>query len=131
MKLERTVVIPTDDPDLARELFQNLVYKEAILLVVVLGKTDKAKRAVECADQCADAVIAGFKRKVVWIREPDILSNELASLKPGRQNLADTELDRVVAFSVSLADSVMDIVTMDDTIDFVRMEMAFLKAGEK
>jgi len=131
MRLDRTLLIPADDPELAVQLFRQVIDEEDCLSVVVLGDDEKSQRAVQCADTRAQAVIAGYNRKVVWIRDRNLLVDQILGLKKGTASLTKTSLKTTVAFSVSLADAVMDVVTTRESIDFVRLEKAFLRAGVK
>jgi hypothetical protein len=129
MTLNHTVIVPGDDPKLARQLFSAAVNDEDTLLIVVLGDNKDSRRAVQCADRRANVVVEGFGRKVVWIRNREILTKEIKSLKAGLADLSVEHMKEVIAFSLSLDDTVMDIVRMNDSISFIRMESAFLKGG--
>jgi len=129
MGLDRTLLIPGDDEEFAGELFRQVIEDEDCLLVVVLGDDDKSHQAAKCADARAQVVMYGYRRKVVWIRDRNLLAEQILNLKKGTASLSKTSLKNVVAFSVSLADAVMDVVNAREPIDFVRFEKAFLKAG--
>lgn len=129
MTLDRTIIIPGDNVALARKLFNSVVYKEDVLVVVVLGDGAKALQAVQSADKRAKVVVAGFERKVVWIRSRDTLKKEIAALKAGAADLSKEEMGKVLAFSISLNNTVMDVVHTNEEPNFLRMEQAFLKAG--
>jgi hypothetical protein len=129
MTLDRTIIIPGDNVALARKLFDAIVYKEDVLVVVVLGEGSKAMQAVQSADKRAKVVVAGFERKVAWIRNRDILKKEIAALKPGAADLSKEDMSKVLAFSISLDNTVMHIVHTNDEPNFLRMERAFLEAG--
>ena len=58
------------------------------------------------------------------------MTKEIKDLKPGAADLSGEDMNKVVAFSVSLDNTVMDIVRTDEEINFLRMEMAFLEAGK-
>jgi hypothetical protein len=128
MELNKTIIIPTDSKQLARELFNSVVYEEDTLVLVVLGEDEKATKAVKGADRMAQIVIQGYKRKVIWIRDRAVLADEIKALKPGDADISQTDLKNVVGFSVSLAETVMDIIGTDADINILRMEMAFLNA---
>lgn len=130
MKLDKTVIIPTTDIALAKTLFNSLIYEEDVLVVVVLGEDDKSTTAVQFADKRAKAVVAGFERKVAWIRNRDILKSEINKIEAGIKDISQEDLLKVVAFSVSLSNKIADIIYTEDIIDFVRLDRAFLKAGE-
>lgn len=131
MKLNHTLIIPTDDKILAQKMFESLIYDEDFLLVIVLGDDDIAQKAVKYADSRARISIAGYERKVVWIRNREILSKEIKALNDGLASLPKDNLERVVAFSVSFSDTVMDVILSSETIDFLRLDLAFNKAGVK
>ena len=130
MTLDRTIIIPSDDSQLAQKLFRALVYDEDVLVVVVLGDDDTSAQAVKCADRRAKVVIGGFERKVAWIRDRAILADEIKQLQAGTVDSSKEDLTKVVAFSISLKNTVMDVVRMGDDINFLQMEMAFLEAGK-
>lgn len=129
MELNKTIIIPTDNQQLAQQLFNSVVYEEDTLVLVVLGEDEKAIKAVKGADRMSQLVIQGYKRKVIWIRDRAVLSDEIEALKPGDEDISQADLENVVGFSISLAETVMDIIGTDDDINILRMEMAFLKAG--
>lgn len=130
MKLDRTVILPTDDAALAQGLFNHLIDDEDCLVVVVIGDDDLARRVVRLADARARAVIAGFERKVLWARDAALVMEEIQRLKEGKAKLPSTWAKTVIAFSVSLADAVMDVIKRKDpSINFVRLERAFANAG--
>lgn len=130
MQLDRTLVLPVDDPALAHSLFSHAVQEEDILLLVVLGTDPMAEEAVRYADRRARVVVQGRERKVAWVRDPDALMDAFEDLSPGRVDLDKEDLSGVLAFALSLDDAVMDVIRYDEKLDFVRVERAFLFAGE-
>ncbi len=130
MKLDRTVIIPTTDHSLAQKLFKSLIYDEDVLVVVVLGEDEDSTSAVQYADKRAKAVVAGYERKVAWIRNRNILETEIKQIAAGKKDISKEDLTKVIAFSVSLNNKVADIIYTGEIIDYVRIDYAFLKAGE-
>lgn len=130
MTLERTVIIPAENQELAQRLFKTIIYDEDVLVVVVLGNDPISEQAVKCADKRAKVVVQGFERKVAWIQDRDTLANKIRQLKPGQADISKEDLAGVVAFSVSLGNTVMDIVRVNEEINFLRMDIAFLEAGK-
>jgi len=130
MLLERTTIIPTDDKIKAQELFRSAIDEKDVLVLVVLGDDETANTVVKEADRVADIVIAGFGRKVIWIKDKTILEVEIKALEKGDVDISNEDLSGIVAFSVSLDKTVMYIIRdTDDDIEF-RVEEAFLAAGE-
>ena len=129
MKLDHTIIIPASDTTLAQKLFNSLIYGEDVLVVVVLGNDEISTNAVQIADKRAKAVVAGYERKVAWILDRNTLLQEINKIKPGTHDITNVDLSSVTAFSVSLSNKVADIIFAYDTIDYVRIEQAFLAAG--
>lgn len=128
--LSRTIILPLDDKHLAAHILQKLL-DEDVHLLIVLGDDDLSNIAIKCANKRAQVVVAGFERKVCWIRGRTILEKEIKQIATGRKNISNENLSNVVAFSVSLDHKVADIVYTNDEINFLRMETAFLKAGKR
>lgn len=123
MQLDRTIIIPTDDANLAISLLKSLIYDEDCILAIVLGDSEESKSAVVKADKRAEVVMAGFARKVAWVRNPAIVQQVLDKMQPGLSG------GGIIAVSVSLANKVADTIRSGEPIDFFRIEQLFLKAG--
>ncbi|MCX6120109.1 MAG: hypothetical protein NTX44_00615 [Ignavibacteriales bacterium] len=129
MALNKTTIIPTDNLDLARQQFKTIVCGKKDLIIVVLGNDAISDKAADCADTRASVIIAGIERKVVWIKDRSALADEIKKLKAGTVDISKEDLATIAAFSVSLDATTMDIVRVDDIINFLRMESAFEEAG--
>lgn len=130
MPLERTTIIPTGDRQQALDLFNNAIDEEDKLVLVVLGDDDTADMVVNEADRVADTVIAGFGRKVVWIKDKMLLEDDIKALEAGAEDISNEDLSGIAAFSLSLDKTVEYIIRdSDDNLEF-RVERAFLAAGE-
>lgn len=135
MELNRTIIIPTDDKSLAQQLFKSVVYDEDVLVAVVLGNGEQKKQIVKWADKRAQVVVQGFGRKVVWIRNVSILEDEirkipLESVDAKEKMSPAVDLNTISLFSISLANTVMDVIKNDEEINILRIDMAFVCAGE-
>lgn len=135
MNLNRTIIIPTDDRSLAQRLFNSAVYDEDVLVVVVLGEGPQKEQIVKWADKRAQVVIQSFGRKVIWIRDLTILEDEIRKLPLESEDAKDkmganVDLNTIALFSISLANTVMDVVKDDEEINILRIDMAFIFAGE-
>ena len=135
MNLDRTIIIPTDDRSLAQRLFNSAVYDEDVLVVVVLGEGPQKEQIVKWADKRAQVVIQGFGRKVIWIRDLTILEEEIRKLPLESEDAKDkmganVDLNTIALFSISLANTVMDVVKNNEETSILRIDMAFIFAGE-
>lgn len=135
MNLDRTIIIPTDDKSLALRLFNSAVYDEDVLVAVVLGNGEQKEQIVKWADKRARVVVQDFGRKVIWIRDVSILEDEIRKLplesEDAKEKMgAAIDLNTIALFSVSLANTVMDVIKNDEDINILRIDMAFIYAGE-
>jgi hypothetical protein len=132
MKLERTTIITGDDKSAAQSLTESLSENE-VLFIIVLGTGDYADDAVEAADVRAGVTVLGFKRKVIWVKEKPLFKSFFETDDPlaiGESDFKMSNLDEVAAISVSMDKVIKDVIMATDTIDFFRMETAFLEAGQ-
>lgn len=135
MKLDRTIIIPTDDKSLAKRLFKSAVYDEDVLVAVVIGDGPQKEQIVKWADKRAQVVVQGFGRKVIWIRDVSILEDEIRKLTLESEDAKEkmgtaVDLNKIALFSISLANTVMDVIKDDEEMNILRIDMAFVFAGE-
>jgi len=129
MELNNTIIIPTDNKTLAQQLFKSVIYDEDVLVLGVLGEDVKATEVVKKADKLANLITQGRKRKVIWIRKPDILKDEIKTVKIGAgKDFTPEDVLESLAFSISLGDEVMDIIKKGDYISFIRIDTCFSRA---
>jgi hypothetical protein len=129
MKLDHTIILPPDNPALATELFTSLIEEQDVLTLIILGDDDVSKNAVQCADVRANASPGGFERKVAWMLDRDMFDTLKGLINDGAIKVADIDKTKTIGIAISLTDQAMDVIKTTDTIDFIRMEKAFLKAG--
>lgn len=129
MQLDKTVIIPTTNNELAKKLFDSLIYEEDVIVVVILGENDISINAVQLADKKAKPVVNGFSRKVCWVRDVNSVLTEINKLKPGFADLSKEDLSKVIAFSISLDNKVAMVLHNDEEIDYTSIEQMYLKAG--
>jgi hypothetical protein len=129
MELNKTIIIPSDDSVLAQQLFKSAIYDEDVLVLTVIGSDEKAINIVRKADKLAQLVTQGRKRKVLWIRDKEIIRKEIKALKIGQgRNFSIEDVLEASAFSVSLGDEVMDIIRQNEYISFIRIDTCFSRA---
>ena len=124
MKLERTIIIPSEDITIAIDLFKSLVYEEDVLLLVVLGNDKNAREAVKRADLRAQAELEGFKRKVAWVLSKDLFKATLfkeVDFFVENPNFSLERIDEIVVLSISPDDAIKDVIKTDEKIGFLRV----------
>ena len=129
MELNKTIIIPSDDSILAQQLFNSAIYDEDVLVLAIIGGDEKAIDIVRKADKLAQLVTQDRKRKVLWIRDKEIIRKEIEALKIGQgRNFFKKDIMEALAFSVSLGDEVMDIIRQNEYISFIRIDTCFSRA---
>lgn len=129
MELNKTIIVPTDDKELAQQLFKSVVYDEDVLVLAVLGGDEKAINIVKKADRLAQLVTQDRKRKVLWIRDKEVVREDIENLNIGQgKNFSIEDVLNASAFSVSLGDEVMDIIKEDEYISYIRIDTSFSRA---
>jgi len=124
MAFRKTTILPTDDRDLARRMFKDLVHEEPHVLLVVLHTGKDAEVFAQRADKMSGK--EGEPRWVVWARNPDDIAVNIAALT-GANKLG--ALPRVRGFSLSLSDDVRDVITMDEPLpSLLRIFLAYARA---
>lgn len=120
--LSRTLILPENDSRLSHRMLREAIDDLEVVLMLVIGKDDRAKQIVEWADKLAKktATPDGNLRSVVWIRE---LSS--ATMKNAVTDLAGTPLPRVVV--LNFFDKVAKTLMDKDVIDPLELELAFLE----
>ena len=129
MNLNHTTILPSDNFPLAKELFTSLMQEQDVLTVIVFGDDELSKNAVQCADVRAQASPGGFERKVAWMLDRGMFNKLKNLISDGAIKVSDIEITKTIGIATSLTDQIMDVIKTADTIDFIRMEKAFLRAG--
>ena len=123
--LTRTLILPESDSRLAAHLLREAIDTLDVVLMLVLGKDDRAKQIVEWADKLAKktATPDGNLRAVVWIRDLSA-----ASMRNAVEDLLGQPLPRIAV--LNFFDRVKAKLTDADTIEPLELEMAFLKGHQ-
>lgn len=122
MDLRKTMILPSDDAALARQLFKHAVFDTVDVLLVVLGTGASIETLVQRADKLAGR--QEDPRRVIWARSPGDIKPVVDGLKGEQIVLGSTR-----AFSLSLTDTVRDVITTaEPEPDLVRILEAFVKA---
>jgi hypothetical protein len=127
MELYKTTILPTDDDDLAKKLFESLVFEQPYCLLVVLGKGPDAEKFVQRASKLTGR--QHEPRWVVWAREPNQIKATLADLANSDKIIG--QLDTARGFCLSLSDEVRDVISKSDSVpNLTRILLAFAE-GER
>ena len=125
MSLFKTTILPTDSKKDAINMLSELIFDEPLVLFIVLGKGDAARRLVHRADKLTGTMHE--PRWVVWARRPEQIEEVVALLQNNGQLVADYRA--ALAFSLSLSDTVRDLImNSDPEPDMVRILESFVKA---
>ena len=111
-EIRKTIIVPGGN---ARD-----VVGKPILKMVVLGNNEQVAKS---ASRLALYPPTNTDRYVLWFKNPSH-----SELKQLFENL-DEDISNVVAFSVSTKDVVVDYIRTGETIDNVRLDHAYTKAG--
>ena len=125
MDFRKTTILPSDEKDLARRMFNELVNEQPHVLMVVLGKGPDTETFVQRAAKLSGA--EGEPRWVVWARKPDQISDLIQALQ-GSDKLGQ-DLSLVRGFSSSLTDSVRDVIPTSEPVpNLTRILLAYIRA---
>ncbi|HEY0159539.1 MAG TPA: hypothetical protein VGF28_19790 [Thermoanaerobaculia bacterium] len=120
--LRNTLILPLDEA-LAAQLLQSAVEDLDVVLMLILGESERVMQLVEWADQLANktSTASGNNlRRVVWIRQPDTIAARLAGI------LGDQPLPTVAV--LNFHDEVRERLVDDgQNITPITLERAFLR----
>jgi hypothetical protein len=130
MELNNTIILPGDNPVLAKSLLDSLIEKEDVVIVIIFGNNQNAIEAVKKADVRAKAIVSGISRKVAWMLDPSLISYLKTKLSPNSVlDPNNIDVSKHIGVAVSMTDVLKDLIDIIPNPDFIRMEMAFLKAS--
>ncbi|MEO5571939.1 MAG: hypothetical protein ABIT08_16275 [Bacteroidia bacterium] len=130
MKLDNTIILPGDNPDLSKQLLTSLIQKEDVVSIIIFGRDLKAEDAVQKADVRASASPGGIARKVAWMQDLGMLGFLKTLIKadfggsPG-----DIDLSEHIGISISMTDGLRSLILMHPAPNVLTMESAFNKAS--
>lgn len=123
MELKKTIVLPDTNPK-ALDLMRKLIFDEPYVLFVVLGDSPTVDLLLDKANKFSG--LTDEPRWVVWARNPKLISSIYPDLK-GELALLQGLRD-ALGFTLSIQDQVADVILSSDTIDNVRVNLAYLNA---
>lgn len=125
MELHKTTILPTDDADLAKRLFDRLIFEEPHFLLVVLGVGPDAETFAQRADRLAGA--PGEPRRVVWARQPADIVASVRRLR-GADALVG-QLGTARGFALSIDEEVRDVIPANEAVPSLsRIMLAWSRA---
>jgi hypothetical protein len=115
------LILPSDDRQKARTLLDQAIADRFTITLLVFGDGKGEDQIASKADVRAQAMAS--TRRVVWIRDPNILSvQEVADYR--QKN------DEIVVCVLSLDDEPVAFLNRQQADSFVELERAFLKAQQ-
>lgn len=103
------------------EFISEDIINDPILKLIVINDEEDF---VELADMVAQQDPMGMDRRVIWIKNCDHQSvyDQIPDLS--------VELNNVKAFSLSTINKAARIIDIDDDINFIRIDEAYIEAGK-
>lgn len=122
--LRNTLILPLGDADLAARLFNDALEDLDVVLMIIIGEGDRIEQLVGWADQLANKTMAlsANVRRVVWIRDPQVVAAPLAAL------LGSDPLPTVAV--LNFHDQVKERLADDGQIGPLMLERSFLRGFE-
>ncbi len=110
MQLTETVILPTDNGQLATSLFEHEVFETTDRVAVVVGSDADAQTTVTRADDIAANYNASPPDtwRVIWVRAPTLIAGSVAKLTGDAALLG--QLSAARAYSMSPGGVVKDVV---------------------
>jgi hypothetical protein len=130
MQLNNTIILPGDNPELSERLLRSLIEKQDVVTVIIFGRDAVSEDAVQKADLRASAVVAGVIRKVAWMQDTamlGLLKTLITAGAGGDPNTISTDIH--IGIAISMTDVLMAVIPKTPTVDYIRMERAFIKAS--
>ncbi|MCH2488525.1 MAG: hypothetical protein MK211_00120 [Flavobacteriales bacterium] len=129
MSLERTTIIPLDDPDQATELFNNAIDRLKTTVMFIIGNTETVQEAIPNADHWAGETLIDLERWVVWLRDHEILKTEMQQLL---ENTFDPDFDEpydtIKCFCLSpISKRAIGFILKNGSLANVRLLLSFAK----
>jgi len=125
MHLEKTLILPTDDAQLAAALLRDYLATIKKILFVAIGDDKRTRDTVLKADKLAGKI--EDPRWVVWVRSRKCAKAALQELKLLDAALL-TNWAKVLAVSVNFKNTVCDVVSNETDPNFTRIFEAFARS---
>ncbi len=112
----------------------NKILQDKIILLIVMGKSDLAVKAVNEGDLQAQQSPFGVERHVIWLPDNVVEKTRCQTMLKALSSYDPTTYDQIVAFSVKpISDIAADIILPaelpDDITTKLRIKRAFARAG--
>jgi|GEM_PF-3395983 len=129
MNFKRTTIIPLDDPELAKQLFDAYLNKEFMILMIILGDTETIREAMPKADNLATKSYFGMERWVFWVRNHDILADSLIPILEANDEAGNLEYESVKCFCTSpVLDAASGIILKNGELNYRTLQKSFFMA---
>ena len=111
--LTNTLILPTADKATSRKMLLDAIHENPIVLFVVLGTSEQAKKTVERADKASIEP----ERHVIWAMKPDHVLDILQTLdnETGYPDATNPNIDWI-------KDIMVVVSSLGDTIRFVQYD---------
>ena len=111
--LTNTLILPTADKATSRKMLLDAIHENPIVLFIVLGTSEQAKKTVDRADRASEEP----ERHVIWAMKPDHILDILQTLDN------ETGYPDATKPNIDWTKDIMVIVSsLGDTIRFVQYD---------
>jgi len=129
MNLKRTTIIPLDDASLAASIFNSFIEKEMMILMVIIGDTQKIRESILKADNLAKLSYFNMERWVLWIRDHQTLRETLSTKLSESDDPINTPYDDIQSFCFSpILDKATAAIHKDVSLNYASLQQVFYKA---
>lgn len=130
MILNNTIILPSDNKFLTRDLFQSLMQEQDVITILIFGNDEKSKKAVISADARANVAPGGFSRKAAWLLDRAMFPVIAEFINDGDIAVDQIDPEETLALGISLTDLAMCLIPVSENPDFIKMEKIFLEASK-
>ena len=131
MNLKRTTIIPIDDKELAKSIFDAYIEKEFMILMIILGDTETIRNSLFKADNLATQTYFNMERWVLWIRDYEVLKKTLKAQLRANPNNDEFEYDEVKCFCFSpIQDVATGIIQKNGRLSYLSLQRSFFEAQD-
>ncbi len=131
MNFKRTTIIPLDDKELAKSIFDAFINKEFMILMIILGDNESIRESLPRADNLATQTYFNMERWVLWVRDYDILADSLKNQLEKKDESGEEEVNYndVKCFCFSpILDEAAGVILKNGRLSYLTLQNSFFRA---
>lgn len=131
MNFKRTTIIPIEDKELAKLIFDSYIEKEFMILMIILGDSETIRESLFKADNLATQTYFNMERWVLWIRDYEVLKDTLIAQLKANPNNIEFEYENVKCFCFSpIKDVATGIIQKNGRLSYLTLQRSFFQAQD-